>query len=180
MRVFIAIEFDQEMKDYFSQTQTKLMEFSKKGNYTPVENFHLTLRFIGEVTKNEVQPLMIALEESVSRAKSFPLQLSHLGFFPKGKTTVVWAGLNKSPQLEKMFSNLEKNLNKQGFKRDRKAFNAHVTLGRDVELVKKFDQIKELIPLEKKEFKVAKVSLMESKRVGAKMVYVPLMSVELK
>ena len=69
---------------------------------------------------------------------------------------------------------LEKSLMRQGFPRERKGLSPHITLGREVDLTERFDAIKEQIPLEKREIKVAKISLMESKRMGQKLVYKPI------
>ncbi|MGE4214789.1 MAG: 2'-5' RNA ligase family protein, partial [Anaerotignaceae bacterium] len=102
------------------------------------------------------------------------LSLSHLGFFPKGNRTIVWAGIEDSQPLLRLFSGLEKSLMQQGFPRERKGLSPHITLGREIDLTEKFDTIKAQIPLEKKQIKVTKISLMESKRMGAKLVYKPI------
>jgi 2''-5'' RNA ligase len=174
MRMFIAIEFDPEMREYLSEVQKKLLLVSRRGNFTDSSNMHLTLKFIGEVDSDDVDYLAQAVREVGSASKGFSLSLSHLGFFPKGNRTIVWAGIEDSQPLLRLFSGLEKSLMRQGFPRERKGLSPHITLGREVDLTEKFDKIKVQIPLEKKEIKVTKISLMESKRIGAKLVYKPV------
>ncbi len=48
MRTFIAIELEEEVKDALEGAQQQAAELCRKGNYTPKENFHLTLHFLGE------------------------------------------------------------------------------------------------------------------------------------
>ena len=48
MRTFIAIELEEEVKDALEGAQQQAAELCRKGNYTPKENFHLTLHFLGK------------------------------------------------------------------------------------------------------------------------------------
>lgn len=174
MRMFIAIEFTPEIREYLSGIQKKLLPVSRRGNFTDIENLHLTLKFIGEVGREDTDALVEAVQEAGSSSRAFNLNLSHLGFFPKGNRTIVWAGIEDSLPLSRLFGSLEKSLMRQGFPRERKGLSPHITLGREVDLTEKFDIIKGLIPLEKRQIKVEKISLMESKRIGAKLVYKPV------
>lgn len=180
MRIFIAVEFEPEIKSYFTSVQDRLKKYSKRGNYTDENNFHLTLRFIGEVKSEEAECLAEAIEEAASKNREFSIKLSHLGFFPKGNRTIVWAGLEKSSELMKLYNDMEKSLLKQGFPRNRQGLNPHITLGREIDLTEKFDKIKGDIPLENKEIKVTSISLMESVRIGTRLVYRPIFKSTLK
>ncbi|MEA5083245.1 RNA 2',3'-cyclic phosphodiesterase [bioreactor metagenome] len=174
MRMFIAIEFEPEVREYLSEVQKKFLPVSRRGNFTDIDNLHLTLKFIGEVERDDIDYLAQAVREVGSANKCFSLNLSHLGFFPKGNRTIVWAGVEESQPLLRLFGSLEKSLMRQGFPRERKGLSPHITLGREVDLTEKFDTIKAQIPLDKKQIKVTKISLMESKRMGAKLVYKPV------
>ena len=48
MRLFIAIQLNQKMKQLVSDVQDTFRWQQVKGNYTPEENLHITLAFIGE------------------------------------------------------------------------------------------------------------------------------------
>ncbi|HOA81090.1 MAG TPA: 2'-5' RNA ligase family protein [Defluviitaleaceae bacterium] len=54
MRVFIAIDFNNRLKDYLKEKQDELRKYCTKGNFTHKENFHLTIVFIGEVNEGEI------------------------------------------------------------------------------------------------------------------------------
>ena len=92
MRMFIAIEFDPEMREYLSEIQKKLLPVSRRGNFTEKENLHLTLKFIGEVDRDSVEDLAQAVREVGSSGRAFSLTLSHLGFFPKATAPLFGRG----------------------------------------------------------------------------------------
>ena len=48
MRLFIAITFTEDMLDALSEIQDDLRRSDVRGSYTPRENLHMTLAFIGE------------------------------------------------------------------------------------------------------------------------------------
>ena len=48
MRLFIAITFTEDMLDALSEIQDDLRRSNVRGSYTPRENLHMTLAFIGE------------------------------------------------------------------------------------------------------------------------------------
>ena len=43
MRTFIAIELEEEVKDHLAEAQAEAQKLCKKGNYTPKENFQISL-----------------------------------------------------------------------------------------------------------------------------------------
>jgi len=181
MRVFVAIEFEDELKEYFLTVQNSVMRSSRRGNFTDKNNFHLTLNFVGEVESDEINSLVLAIEEIATRTKRFQLELSHLGFFPKGNRSIVWIGTKESVQISKLFQGLQRTLQKQGFARERGGLKPHITIGREIDLKEKFDVIKDANPIDSnKKINVTTISLMESKRVGAKLVYVPLFTSKLR
>ena len=46
MRTFIAIELEEETKAQLAEVQAEAEKLCRRGNYTPKENFHLTLHFL--------------------------------------------------------------------------------------------------------------------------------------
>ncbi len=174
MRTFIAIELEEEVKEHLSNIQTETQKLCRRGNYTPKENFHLTLHFLGEVEEEDLDYLQEAIHETARRNRPFTLALDKVGFFPKGNKGVLWAGLEKSNQLQRLFSTLEKSLEQQGFARERKGLSPHITLGREVEPQRSFLDVQKGVRVESMRISVRSISLMESVRRGPKLAYVPL------
>ncbi len=179
MRTFIAIALEQETKDTLLTLQNEVQRHCRRGNFTPADNFHLTLHFLGEVEAEDLEYLCEALYETARRNRPFPLTLDKIGFFPRGNKGILWAGVAKSTPLQRLFSTLEKSLEQQGFARERKRLSPHITLGREVEPERGFLQVQKAVAVTPTRFFVRRITLMESVRRGAKLVYVPLFRQEL-
>lgn len=174
MRMFIAIELEEEVKDHLAEVQAETQKLCRKGNFTPKENFHLTLHFLGEVEEGDLEYLQDAMYETARRNRPFTLTLEKIGFFPRGNKGILWAGLEKSTHLQRLFSTLEKSLEQQGFARERKGLSPHITLGREVEPHRSFLDVQKSVRVEPMKLTVKSIALMESVRKGPKLVYVPL------
>ncbi len=115
-----------------------------------------------------------AMFEVGQRNRVFDLKLGQIGFFGKGDRGVLWAGLEKNDSLQRLFFNLEKSLERQGFAREKKGLSPHITLGREVEPQRSFADVQKAVVLEGKSFTVEKITLMESVRRGPRLIYKPL------
>ena len=174
MRTFIAIEFEEEIKDYMDEIKNRVQSYCKRGNFTRKENFHLTLRFIGEANKEEIALLKEAVAQTAIKGRPFVLNFKNIGFFPKGNRSIIWTGIEESRELRRMYGILERALEGQGFRRDRQGLNPHITLAREAELYVSQQMLKDKVRVEEKSFQVTKISLMESTRIGANLVYRPI------
>lgn len=177
MRVFFAIELDEGIKDYLSEIQHEVKSHCISGNFTFKENFHLTLRFIGEQNIQQVENLKQVLKD-VAYNPEFELRLDMLGSFKKGNRSIIWTGLEKSLYLQELYNNLENTLFQIGYQKEERSYNPHITLAREV----KMENIGfiEKMEIEKLNIKVESISLMESKRINDKLAYVPLERAELQ
>lgn len=104
MRTFIAIELEEEVKDALKGAQQQAAELCRKGNYTPKENFHLTLHFLGEIRPEEVDDVVQAMMETTRRNRPFELKLDRLGFFPEVGKASCGQGWRKAHPFSGCFS----------------------------------------------------------------------------
>ncbi|MDD4843435.1 MAG: RNA 2',3'-cyclic phosphodiesterase [Anaerotignum sp.] len=174
MRTFIAIELSPEAREYLSEVQTETQKHCRRGNYTPQDNFHVTLHFLGEINPTDVEYVKEAMYEAAQRNRVFDLKLGQIGFFGKGERGVLWAGLEKSDSLQRLFMGLEKSLERQGFAREKKGLSPHITLGREVEPQRSFSDVQRAVVMAGKSFTVEKITLMESVRRGPRLIYKPI------
>ncbi|WP_432666141.1 RNA 2',3'-cyclic phosphodiesterase [Wukongibacter baidiensis] len=175
MRTFIAIELEDELKNYIFEKQQILKSNSEKGNFSRKENFHLTLRFIGESSPTQIEALKKAIDTTSEKITSFGLKLGELGYFPKKNRKIIWLGIGEGKAtLQQLFNELENNLYRDGFKREERGLSPHITLGRQVILKKGFDKIAEDINILYKDIPVKKISLMESTRINDILTYRPI------
>ena len=167
MRTFIAIELEEETKAQLAEVQAEAEKLCRRGNYTPKENFHLTLHFLGEVQEEDLDYLHEAIYETARRNRPFTMTIDKIGFFPRGNKGILWAGIERSNHLQRLFSTLEKSLEQQGFARERKGLSPHITLGREVEPQRNFTDVQRGVRVEPMRVSVRSISLMESVRRGA-------------
>lgn len=128
IRLFVALDLPPSLR-----TQLSFMAGGLPGaRWTPPENYHVTLRFIGEVPPYQAEEADAAL--SALRAPGFQLTLAGVGTFSKGgrgsKATSLWAGVERTPALEHLQSKVETALQRAGFEPERRRFSPHVTLAR--------------------------------------------------
>lgn len=174
MRVFIAIEFEDYIKDELWKSREKVKELSLKGNFTAKDNFHLTLKFIGEANSNQIDKLKSAINEVAQNRIKFSLNFKDIGSFKKGNKEIIWVGIKRDERLENLHKDLENILEKSNFEKDERSYRPHITLGRQIVLKDKNLKLSENVIIPKEKIEVTKISLMESTRVDGKLVYRPL------
>ena len=97
--------------------------------WVPIENYHLTLRFIGEVPAYQAEEVDHAL--AALQARRFTLELAGVGTFAKGgRDTTLWVGVPRNPQLEHLAGKIETALQRAGLAPERRRFTPHITLAR--------------------------------------------------
>ncbi|MGB3645452.1 MAG: RNA 2',3'-cyclic phosphodiesterase [Mesorhizobium sp.] len=96
--------------------------------WVDVENYHLTLRFIGDVEGHVADDIADALDR-VHRA-SFTLALSGVGAFGQKKPHAIWAGVSASPDLAALQAEIDRIYHRLGVPADPRKFMPHVTLAR--------------------------------------------------
>jgi 2'-5' RNA ligase len=125
MRLFVALDLPWEVKEQLSD-----ISFNLDGaRWVPTDNFHLTLRFIGEASRLQAEEIDLAL--ATLRGRSFTFSLSGLGWFEKaGRASALWVGVERNEQLTRLQAKVETALHRIGLPPDRRRFTPHVTLAR--------------------------------------------------
>jgi 2'-5' RNA ligase len=93
---------------------------------------HLTLKFLGNVEPGLVDRIIEAMARTAAEASPFSIHLSGLGMFPnERRPRVLWAGVQGGLHpLQRLREEIEETVSGLGFPRERRPFNAHLTLGR--------------------------------------------------
>ena len=95
---------------------------------TAPENIHLTLLFLGEMTREKGDEIFESLEK-VSFTP-FEITVRGLGAFPdKSNPSVIWAGTERSPELIRLQKRIKNRLTPFA-KEEEKSFRPHLTLAR--------------------------------------------------
>lgn len=92
------------------------------------ENYHVTLRFIGDVDCHTADEIAASLDQ-ISRP-SFSIELNGLGSFGSRRPHSIWAGIRMTPDLNDLQAELERRIQRIGLEPERRKFAPHVTLAR--------------------------------------------------
>ncbi len=124
-RLFVGIPFPEDVRAALAGLCAGL----PGAKWVAPENAHLSLRFIGEVGKDDADDIHHALERI--SAPAFDLVIAGIGCFQTGrKVRVLWAGIEKEPLLLRLQEKVESAVVRAGFEPERRKFKAHVTLAR--------------------------------------------------
>lgn len=137
MRCFIGIKIPQEVRqkiegiqEYFSGTKSKI-------KWVELENFHITLRFIGQVSEENICNVKKAVQRSSNFFSPFQTNLTEVGCFPNiRRPRVLWVGIGNFDYLSEMAISLNEELHREGFPKDKRKPHPHITIGRVKKLKK--------------------------------------------
>ena len=133
IRAFLAIDPPEDILQAMSRLQEKLKrEISGRISWTKPQGQHLTLKFFGDISTDDVKNICSAVQNRVTSEPSLNLKVEKLGVFPDARRPrVIWCGV--TVDVEKL-SVLQKQLDSDfagiGFPREDRPFRAHLTLGR--------------------------------------------------
>ena len=133
-RVFVAIEIPAEIRKRIAQHIARLRHEvpEVRATWSREENLHLTLKFLGDIPPTRVEALSRAAEQSTRNLHPFELRVAGCGSFPpRGTPRVLWIGIDDQQSLlDRLYGALEDNCTEEGFGRERRPFNPHLTIAR--------------------------------------------------
>jgi len=130
MRAFIAIEVSDEVRDNLLKAQERIGSKSAKIKFVERENFHVTLKFLGEIDDATAEEAKRALEEIAKKHKKHRVRVKGIGVFPNPNyVRVIWAGIENDGGIKAIARDVEREMRRLGFKKE-KDFVAHITIGR--------------------------------------------------
>lgn len=176
MRLFIAVNFNEAIKDDLCSVIEELKKHAVKGNFTRRGHLHLTLVFLGETAKltEAVQGM------NVISAAPFSLAIEGFGRFSRPGGEIYWLGIKPNPSLNDLYQQLSTALGKAGFDIEKRPYKPHLTLGREVVLNKDFDKIAFEKTIPAMEMAVSRISLMKSERIEGKLIHQEIYTRELE
>jgi 2'-5' RNA ligase len=134
IRAFVAIELNEAIKAALGATQGQLKRSpaSHIAKWVKPQSIHLTLKFLGDIADNRVEPIGEALQRACAQVQPFTLSLSETGCFPNTKRPrVIWIGVGGELEpLMQLQRAVEAEINPLGFEAERRGFTPHLTLAR--------------------------------------------------
>jgi 2'-5' RNA ligase len=132
MRTFIALELPPQAVAAAGSVAAELKKTGADVKWVRPENLHVTLKFLGEVDQDQIEPICRSLDRACQERRALRLSLNGCGAFPnRGRPQVVWLGLDGEVQeMSDLAQAVEQEMNRLGFAPEKRSFKPHLTLGR--------------------------------------------------
>lgn len=129
LRLFTGIEIDSQASQLIYQMCSSL---SIQVKWVPIENYHITLKFLGSCQEDLVPDIVSSLNIIAGRVEPFSYFLSRTGVFPSIKRPrVLWVGVKQGiEEFSRLALETEKILQELGFTPENRKFHPHLTLAR--------------------------------------------------
>ena len=193
IRAFVAIELTDEAQTALLRLQSRLKPLAPPHSvrWTAIQNIHLTLHFLGDISTDAVEKIGEALNSVASAYRPFSLTLGRLGCFPNTRRPrIIWTGvMGETDALESLQRNLGVSLQQAiDFSPDARPYSPHLTIGRvnNGIPIRQLTQLSQILEQERAnigriaDLQVTEISLIRSELKPNGVVYTPLLQGLLK
>ncbi|NRA96410.1 MAG: RNA 2',3'-cyclic phosphodiesterase [Planctomycetes bacterium] len=136
-RTFVALALPAKLRQRLSEEADRLRLAGAAVSWTRPENYHVTIRFLGELPDEDLLVLDALLRGAAVACQPLPLTACGLGTFPdtgSDSPRVVWCGISEQDpsrgDLQGLRNGVQEALRGQGCRAEKGAFDPHITLGR--------------------------------------------------
>lgn len=176
MRVFVALDIPQRMKDDLERSAKQFQQFASGGNFTPKQNYHLTLHFLGNVAESN----LIFVQTAMDSVRNWPAPELQVAKFTMLKASdIVCAKLRSNVDLMTLHDKLGEKLEAKGFMVEHSAYRPHITMIRKKSFTLPFSEVTKNVDVYNKPFAACDVVLYESVFTGNGVTYNELYKVTL-
>ena len=132
LRAFIAVELPIEIRETACAATSNLRKkIGSLVRWVPMENMHLTLKFLGDISPSNMNMLCQMLHAETDLFNCFDLRLNGLGSFPSLKRPrVIYIGIQAPAALEALQRGIESASRRIGYESQERGFSPHLTIGR--------------------------------------------------
>ena len=178
IRCFVAVEIPESIQALIRPVQTHLQSQIRKASWTKQGNFHLTLKFLGDVRPEAINDISEAIQRVTDTHSPFSIAFGGIGAFPNlARPRVIWMGMKQGAST---VSRLAKAVNLElahlGFSTDNR-FHPHLTLAR-LRTAMNLEPLKNILrkydTIDGGSMRINEITLMQSQLHPNGAVYTPL------
>ena len=145
IRAFLAVELSQELQAELATVQQDLkrrieleMKRDTRISWARPASIHLTIKFLGDMDEEVIDPLLVAVEQTIGSQIPVNVPLERLGAFPRPQSPrVLWVGPSENwerggeaTRIAEIHGAIEQACEGLSFLRETRPFSPHLTLAR--------------------------------------------------
>ena len=129
MRLFFGLSLPQPVCEA-AKACAQTAQQTIPGRYVPAENYHITLAFLGDVSRERLEEARRVLEACAAGFPAPQLTLDGFSHFGRAQNGILILRVKSEPALDALHDALVKALGAQGLPADTGPFSPHITLAR--------------------------------------------------
>ena len=178
IRCFVAVEIPASIQALMKPVQTHLQSQIRKASWTKPGNFHLTLKFLGDVRPEAINDISEAIERVTETHSPFSIAFGGIGAFPNlARPRVIWMGIKQGAStVSRLAEAVNLELAHLGFSTDNR-FHPHLTLAR-LRTAMNLEPLKNILrkydTIDGGSMRVSEIALMQSQLHPNGAIYTPL------
>lgn len=178
IRSFFGIPIPEDVRKEIYKIITELKRDLKNVKWVEEENLHITLKFLGNIEEKKIEEIREEVKKFLKDIKPFEVQLQDFGVFPsKTRARVLWIGMGSGKEnVAQLNQRIEESMERIGFKREKREFSPHLTIGR----IRNPSPLSLNISYQSRCFKVNKFILYKSELSEKGPKYFPLLTFYIK
>ena len=180
IRCFVAVEIPASIQALLRPAQTHLHSQIRKASWTKPGNFHLTLKFLGDVHPEAINDISDAIQRVTDTHSPFSIAFGGIGAFPNlARPRVIWMGIKQGAStVSRLAKAVNIELASLGFSTDNR-FHPHLTLAR-LRTTMNLEPLKNILrkydTIDGGSMRVNEIALMQSQLHPNGAIYSPLSS----
>lgn len=175
MRLFIAATLSEQFLEIIKEAQTVLKLNSESISLTKIDNIHLTLKFIGKVSKNEYERLLYWFNsiQMIDFTKEY-IFFADYSYFANKSGSLIYIKVDIPSEIRRLVDRINQELASLGFKPDSRKWLPHITVARKTVLNTEFSILKNKLPIYPKKIELTNIVLFQSILSNIGVTYKPL------
>jgi 2'-5' RNA ligase len=131
-RLFIAVKLPSELRQAVADECTNLSQKLDFAKWTHLEDYHITLQFLGDTPKTEIPDLIMALKQMSEQCRPFKLSLDKWNTFGlQSAPRVLWVGVSgELEELNLLAARVHSATFPLGFPAESREYKPHLTVAR--------------------------------------------------
>jgi len=131
IRCFIAVNLHDETRKALGSVITELKKAGADVKWVPVDNIHLTMKFLGNTDASLIPEITESLSKKLSHYNAFYITIAGVGCFPsERRPKVIWVGIEDVAVLQDIQKDIDAVMVKFGYAPEERPFSPHLTVGR--------------------------------------------------